>query len=60
MKSIDMINQIKTLLGVEETKLAQATLENGTVITAEEFSAGKEVFIKQMKKKLQCPGALPT
>lgn len=55
MKSIDMINQIKTLLGVEETKLAQATLENGTVITAEEFSAGKEVFIQTDEEKVAMP-----
>ena len=42
-----MLNKVKEVLGVEsqEIKLAQATLENGTIIEAEEFSEGKEVFI---------------
>ena len=43
-----MLNKIKETLGVElseEVKLAQAALENGTIIEAEEFAEGKEVFI---------------
>lgn len=43
-----MLNKVKELVGVEasqEVKLAQATLENGTVIESEEFAAGSEVFI---------------
>jgi hypothetical protein len=44
MNSNDMINQIKTLLGME-TKLAQAKLENGTIIEADEMAEGNEIFI---------------
>ena len=45
MNSNNMLNQIKTLLGVE-VELAQAKLENGTVIETEaEMTVGQEVFI---------------
>jgi len=54
MKSNDMINQIKTLLGVE-VELAQAKLENGTVIEAEEMSAGKEIFIVTDDERIAMP-----
>ena len=43
-----MLNKVKELIGVElseEVKLAQATLENGTVIESESFETGSEVFI---------------
>ena len=43
-----MLNKVKEVLGVElseEVKLAQAKLENGTIIEADEFAEGKEVFI---------------
>ena len=43
-----MLNKVKELVGIElseEVKLAQATLENGTVIESESFEAGSEVFI---------------
>ena len=43
-----MLNKIKETLGVElseEVKLAQAALENGTIIEAKEFAEGNEVFI---------------
>lgn len=47
MKANEAIKQIKTLLGLEtEVKLAQARLADGvTVIEAEAFEAGMEVFI---------------
>jgi|TARA_R110002096_G_scaffold427160_1_gene637655 hypothetical protein len=47
MKATEILNKAKELLSIEteEVKLAQATLTNGTVIEAEEFSEGKEVFI---------------
>jgi hypothetical protein len=47
MKANEAIKQIKTLLGLEtEVKLAQARLLDGTtVIEAEVFEAGAEVFI---------------
>lgn len=54
MNSIDMINQIKTLLGME-TKLAQAKLENGTVIEAEEMVEGNEVFIVTEEERIAMP-----
>ena len=49
-----MINQIKTLLGME-TKLAQAKLENGTVIEAEEMAEGNEVFIVTEEERIAMP-----
>lgn len=54
MNSNDMINQIKTLLGME-TKLAQAKLENGTVIEAEEMVEGNEVFIVTEEERIAMP-----
>ena len=49
MKANDMLTQVKELLGMEveaeKVELAQMTLENGTVLEAEAFEAGAEVFI---------------
>lgn len=56
-----MLNKVKEVLGVElneetqEVKLAQATLENGTVIESEEFAAGSEVFIVTEDEKVALP-----
>ena len=58
-----MLKEIKSLLGielsaeVEETKVefAQMTLENGTVLEAEEFAAGQEVFIVTEEDKIALP-----
>ena len=56
-----MLNQVKEVLGVElneetqEVKLAQATLENGTVIESENFAAGSEVFIVTDDEKVALP-----
>ena len=58
MNTIDMLNQIKTLLGVEDTEkveLAQMTLENGTVLEAEVFEANNEVFIITEEEKIALP-----
>jgi len=58
MKATDMLNKVKELVGVEaseEVKLAQATLENGTVIESEEFAAGGEVFIVTEDEKVALP-----
>jgi hypothetical protein len=44
MKSNEMVNQIKTLLNIE-VKLEKMKLENGTVLEAESFEKGKEIFI---------------
>lgn len=39
----------------EETKLAQMTLDNGTVLEAEAFEAGNEVFIVTEDEKVAVP-----
>ena len=55
-----MLNQIKSVLGVELSteeivELAQAKLENGTVLEAESFESGKEVFILTDDEKVALP-----
>ena len=53
-----MLNKVKELVGVElskEVKLAQATLENGTVIESESFEAGSDVFIITEDEKVALP-----
>jgi len=54
MKSTEMLNQIKTLLNLE-VKLEDMKLENGTVVTAESFEEGKEVFIVTDDEKVAMP-----
>jgi hypothetical protein len=54
MKNQEMINQIKTLLNLE-VKLEEQKLENGTVIEAESFEKGKEIFIKTDDEKVAMP-----
>lgn len=59
MKPLDMLNQVKELLGVEveqeEVKLAQMKLENGTVIEAESFENDQPVFIVTEDEKVAMP-----
>ncbi len=67
MKATEMLNKIKTFLGEDtadivenieqnqEVKLAQMTLENGTVLEAESFEAGQEVFILTDDEKVALP-----
>ena len=57
MKSNEMINQVKELLGMEAAKieLATAKLDNGTVIEAESFEEGKEIFIVTEDEKVALP-----
>jgi hypothetical protein len=59
MKATEILSKAKELLSIEteteEVKLAQATLENGTVIEAEEMTAGKEVFIVTEDEKVALP-----
>jgi hypothetical protein len=61
---IKMLKEIKTLLGVEmseeeakleEVTLAQMKLDNGAVLEAEAFEAGKEVFIVTDDEKVALP-----
>ena len=49
-----MLNQIKTLLTIEVT-LAETKLENGTVVSAESFEKGKEIFIVTDDEKVAMP-----
>tara|TARA_R110001592_G_scaffold11328_4_gene56258 strand:- start:970 stop:1578 length:609 start_codon:yes stop_codon:yes gene_type:complete len=54
MKSTEMINQIKTLLNIE-VKLEETKLENGTIVSAESFEKGKEIFIVTDDEKVAMP-----
>ena len=63
MKSTEILNKIKTYLG-EEVKeespqealeLAQLKLENGTVLEAEAFESGSEIFILTEDEKVAVP-----
>jgi hypothetical protein len=56
MNTNDMIEKIKDVLNLsEEVKLEQQTLENGAVLEAEAFEAGKEVFIVTEDEKVAVP-----
>jgi hypothetical protein len=62
---LEMLKEIKSVLGIElsedvqdtvqETKLAQMTLENGTIIEAEDFAPDAEVFIVTEEDKIALP-----
>jgi len=54
MKSTEMINKIKTLLDIE-VKFETRKLDNGTVVEAESFSQGNEIFIKTEDEKVAMP-----
>jgi len=54
MKSTEMLNKIKTLLDIE-VKFETRKLDNGTVVEAEAFSKGNEVFIKTEDEKVAMP-----
>ena len=49
-----MINQIKTLLNIE-VKLEDMKLENGTMVSAESFEKGKEIFILTDDERVAMP-----
>lgn len=66
MKPTEMLKEIKNLLGIElsaetevqaevKVELAQMLLENGTVLEAEEFVAGQEVFIVTEEDRIALP-----
>lgn len=57
MKATEVLKKAKELLSIEteEVKLATATLENGTIIEAESFAAGQEVFIVTEDEKVALP-----
>lgn len=54
MSAKNQINKIKTLLGLE-VKLEQMALGNGTVLEAEVFEAGSEVFIVNEDERIPVP-----
>jgi hypothetical protein len=54
MKNQEMLNKIKTLLNLE-VKLEEQKLENGTIIEADSFEKGKEIFIKTDDEKVAMP-----
>lgn len=67
MKATEILSKIKTYLGediadivndieqTQEVKLAQAKLDNGTVLEAEAFESGNEVFIVSDDDKVAVP-----
>ena len=60
MKATEILNNIKTFLGEEiqeevKVELAQAKLENGTVVESESFKAGDEIFIITDDEKVAMP-----
>jgi len=56
MKSNNVIEKIKDILNLNEAvKLEQTKLENGTIIEAESFEEGKEVFIVSDEEKIAMP-----
>ena len=56
MNTNDMISKIKDVLNLSEgVKLEQQTLENGTVLEAEAFEAGNEIFIVTEDEKVAVP-----
>jgi hypothetical protein len=54
MKPTEMLSQIKTLLKARMS-LAQQTLENGTIIEAESFEAGQQVFVVSDEERVALP-----
>lgn len=54
MSAKNQINKIKTLLGLE-IKLEQMKLDNGTVLEAEVFEAGAEIFIVNEEDRIPVP-----
>ena len=56
MNTNDMISKIKEVLNLsEEVKLEQQKLENGTVLEAESFESGNEIFIVTDDEKVAVP-----
>jgi len=64
MNATEILSKVKTLLGVdpnnldvhlEKISLEEMTLENGTVLSAEKFESGNEVFIKTDDENVPLP-----
>lgn len=54
MSATNTLNKVKTLLGLE-VGLEQMKLDNGTVLEAEAFEAGQEIFIVTEDEKVALP-----
>jgi hypothetical protein len=54
MKPSEMLKEVKTLLGLE-IKLEQMKLENGTVLEADAFAEGNEIFIVTEDERVALP-----
>lgn len=54
MNAKEQLNKVRTLLGLE-IKLEQMKLDNGTVLEAESFETGKEVFVLAEGDKIPVP-----
>lgn len=61
MKANEILNKIKNIVGEkvelseEKIEMAEITLENGTVLVAESFEAGKSIFIKTDDEQIALP-----
>jgi len=55
MKANILLKNILAELASKRVKLAQATLDNGTVLEAEAFEAGNEVFIVTEEERIPLP-----
>jgi len=55
MKANTLLKSILAELASKRVKLAQATLDNGTVLEAEAFEAGNEVFIVTEEERIPLP-----
>ena len=56
MKAEQILQQVKTALGMQtEVKLAQAKLDNGTILEAEVFEPGAEIAIVNDEERVPLP-----
>ena len=64
MNATEILSKVKTLLGVdpsnvdiklEQVSLEELALENGTILSAEKFESGNEVFIKTEDDNVPLP-----
>jgi len=60
MKAQEILNKIKNVVGVElseevSVQLEELKLDNGTILVAESFEAGKAVFIKSEEEEIALP-----
>ena len=54
MEANKTLNKVRAMLGIQ-VKFEQAKLENGTVLEAEAFEAGQEIFVVNEEEKIPVP-----